>query len=416
MSRYYWLLLSILVLVPNGGVFSLGCKEARGQEDPLNYEQVRVAVTGFNVNRPDPYPGMGDFGWAGNIQRLPTGDLMLVHQWGYWHSSFAEPRMIESSLAKQYRKEGWPLDFKAPTGGRSMATLSSDNGKTWTKPRTLVDLPMDDSPNGLLRCQDGTLLCFMNVQASWYGYRKAPPELAHVLNGLNTQQCVIRSVDNGKTWTEPYYFHSPGKFYDRSHAQAIQLPEGAILWPTYSNDFGKLFGVIRRSDDSGKTWRIISTIHRRDKHVDEPAIAHFSDGQLIVVCRPDGGTFRSDDEGYNWSPVGQVVVDKGKFKAPWMTVLSDDTVVCVATLGHLRAWLSTDRGSSWTEPISLDPSCYGYPGGFKLEDESIITSYVERGAGKSRIFAIRFKVNDARDGIELLPLGEYTFDPDIDKE
>ena len=69
-------------------------------------------------------------------------------------------------------------------------------------------------------------------------------------------------------------------------------------------------------------------------------------------------------------------------------------------------FFSTDRGYSWTDPIPLDTSCYGYPGGYKLEDESIIISYVERSAGKSRIFVIRFKVNAARDGIELLPLGE----------
>jgi len=410
----FWLSVFVWV-VSTAGVFVLCSNEAHAEENPLTYERARVAVTGHNVNRPDPYPGMGDFGWAGNIQRLPTGDLMLVHQWGYWHSSFAEPRMIEPSLAEQWRGEGWPLDFEAPTGGRSMATFSSDNGKTWTKPRTILDLPMDDSPNALLRCQDSTLLCFLNVQASWYGYSKAPPELAHVLSGLNTQQCVIRSEDNGMTWSEPYYFHSPGKFYERSHAQAIQLPDGAILWATYSSDRGKLFGVIRRSDDSGKTWQIISTLHRGDKGVDEAAIARFSDGQLIFVCRPDGGVFHSDDEGYNWSQVGQVV-KSGRFKAPWMSVLGDDTVVCVATLGNLHVWLSRDRGRTWTQPIPLDPSCYGYPGGFTLEDESIITSYVERGAGKSTIFVIRFKVNDARDGIELLPLGEYTFDPDMDKE
>ena len=117
---------------------------------PLTYLQARVPVTGYDVNRPDPYPGMGDFGWTGNLQRLPSGDLILVHQWGYWHSSFAEPRMIEPEWDKRWRSQGWPLDFKAPTGGRCMATFSSDNGRTWSQPKTMVDLRMDDSPQGVV--------------------------------------------------------------------------------------------------------------------------------------------------------------------------------------------------------------------------------------------------------------------------
>ena len=73
----------------------------------------------------------------------------------------------------------------APTGGRSMATYSSDDGRTWSKPTTLVDHPQDDNPYGLLRTRDGSLTCFLSVQAPWYGYTSAPAEMKHLRDGLN---------------------------------------------------------------------------------------------------------------------------------------------------------------------------------------------------------------------------------------
>ena len=61
----------------------------------------RVCVTGADHNRPPAFPGVGDFiGWPGGIERMPNGDLLLVHSAGYWHSSFAEPRQIEPALRK----------------------------------------------------------------------------------------------------------------------------------------------------------------------------------------------------------------------------------------------------------------------------------------------------------------------------
>jgi len=370
---------------------------------PLTIETARVAVTGYDVNRPDPFPGRGKFSWAGNIQRLANGELMLVHTAGYYHVSFAEPRLIAPETRKRWLAQGWPLDFPAPTGGRSMATRSGDNGKTWSKPQTIVDLPLDDGAYGLLRCKDGTLLCFINVQGSWYGFTEAPPQFKKDIDGLNTQQCVVRSTDDGKTWGKPIWLKSPGKFYERSHAQPIQLPDGGVLWPTYYKASAAALevGAIHRSDDSGMTWRTVSTIRRKDKPVDEPAIARLNDGKLIMVCRPDGGLFRSEDDGATWTEAGHLPV-RGRFKAPRLFVLRDDTVVCIGTCGNLRVFLGKDGGRSWTGAIPLDTSCYGYPGGMKLRDDSILVSYCSSGGAPNRIYVVRFRANAKRDGIELL--------------
>ena len=381
---------------------------------PLTAEEARVCATGWDLNRPDPFPGLGDFiGWAGALERMPNGNLLLAHSAGYWHASFASPRLFEQETRQRYAAEGWPVDFVAPTGGRSMAVHSTDDGRTWSKPVGLTNIPLDDGPVTLFVCQDNTVLCFINVQASWYGFPEAPPAFHKDLNGLNTQQCVIRSTDSGATWSEPIWLDSPGSFYERSHGQAVQLPNGGILWPTYcsSQNENHLFGAIRRSDDAGKTWRTVSTIRREDKDVDEPAIARFDDGRLVMVSRPDGGIFFSEDDGVNWHESGQIVVGNADLrsaplKAPRLFVLEDSTLVCVATYqGGLYVFLSRDGGMSWTPELPLDVSCYGYPGGLQMEDGSLLISYCESGKAPNRVYVIRFRVNSTRDGIELLDIG-----------
>lgn len=387
--------------------FAIALPTIVSAEEPLTYRTARVCVTGYDTNRPATFPGIGDFiGWTGGAVRAANGDLLVCHSAGYWHVSFAQPRKIADATRKRWAESGWPLDFPAPTGGRSMLVRSTDNGRTWSKPDTILDHRLDDGPVSMFLCSDGTLLCFVNVQASWYGFREAPMEYKNDLGGLNTKQCVLRSQDHGRNWSEPIWIDGPGTFYERSHAQPVELPDGGILWPTYCSDQGReqLYGVIHRSDDFGKTWRPISQIHREGKNVDEPAIARMRSGKILLVSRPDGGIFLSDDEAKSWTPAGHVV-KSGRFKAPRLFVLQDDTLVCAATWqGQLFVVLSSDEGASWTKPISLDPTCYGYPGGFIDDDGSIVLSYSQSGKAPNRVFVIRFAVNADRKGIQLYPL------------
>ncbi|MBC8356355.1 MAG: exo-alpha-sialidase [Planctomycetes bacterium] len=388
---------------------------AKEEAKPQTIEQTRITVTGHEFNRPDPFPGQGNFSWPGNMVRLPDGELLLVHSAGYYHVSFAQPRLIEPALRKRWLTDGWPLDFAAPTGGRSMLVRSRDGGRTWSKPRTLIDLPLDDAPYGLLRCDDGTLLCFINVQASWYGYAEAPPAFHKDIDGLNTQQCVVRSIDDGRSWSNPIWLDSPGNFYERSHAQPLLLPSGRILWPTYYSKKAdsRLYGALHASDDEGRTWSVASRITRSGEtadtagedsgNIDEPAVTQLPDGRLFLITRPDGGYFFSEDEGANWTFGGRLVTT-GKFKAPRLFVLADGTVVCICTYRNLQVFLGRDGGKSWTGPIDLDPTSYGYPGGLQLEDDSMLISYCSSGRAPNRVHLLRFRVDASRTRIELLPV------------
>ena len=378
-------------------------------DEPLSIQQARVCITGADHNRPDSYVGIGDFiGWPGGIDRMPNGDLLLTHSAGYWHSSFAQPRQIEPNRRKNWLAEGWPLDFVAPTGGRTMACRSTDGGKTWSKPVTILDHRLDDGAHAVLTLRNSTIVCFIGVQASWYGYTQAPKGFEKDIDGLNTKQFFIRSIDNGKTWSKPIGLKSPGNFYERGHGgRPVELSDGSVLWATYYQVRGAKFlrGAIRRSTDDGKTWPVVSQIIRPDNAIDEPAIAELKDGRIVLATRPDGGIFHSSDKGLTWKDSGSRIVSHGKFKAPQLVVLGDGTLVAIATWSNLRVWISRDGGMTWTKDIPLDTSSYGYPGSYILEkDESILVPYCASGRAPNRVYLVRIRVNKARDGIELLPL------------
>ncbi len=150
---------------------------------------------------------------------------------------------------------------------------------------------------------------------------------------------------------------------------------------------------------------MIATITRANNSIDEPAIAELQDGRLILVTRPDGAVFYSEDQGITWTDSGTRLVESGKFKAPQLIVLEDGTVVAIATWSNLRAWISTDHGATWSKDIPLDTSSYGYPGSFLIDnDESILLPYCASGRAPNRVYLIRFHVNNSRTGVEFLRL------------
>jgi hypothetical protein len=196
-----------------------------------------------------------------------------------------------------------------------------------------------------------------------------------------------------------------------------------------------LDGTIHRSDDDGKTWRMVSIIRRRkpvgdrfdakdlvvsgdvdrflklgnpndDKWIDtdEGDLGRLSSGRLVLVVRPDGGTLVSDDQAGTWKQVGRVGPDY--VYAPHVVVLSDDTLVLTAGgSGGQCVFLSTDGGKSWSKPIRIDPSVYGYGKLTLLEDETIFLAYVQRHSAPQRCMLVRFQVNKSRNGVELLAIG-----------
>jgi len=126
MSNICFIVVSVSVLLAQASE-----ADEAGRVTGIPLDEARICVTGYDHNRPDPFPGLGDFiGWVGGVERLANGELLLVHSAGYWHVSFATPVVLSDDLIEQYQKSGLDLTHEAPTGGRIMACRSADNGQT----------------------------------------------------------------------------------------------------------------------------------------------------------------------------------------------------------------------------------------------------------------------------------------------
>lgn len=375
-----------------------------------NFKACRKMVTGPNVNEHPRYPGCTGFvGWE-SVTRLANGEMLCSFSAGYWHVSFPTPIDIKPDVLKSYQRAGFPVEVDAPTGGRALICRSGDNGKTWSRPTTLVDTPGDDRHPVIVELADGSLLCAFFVIDNWYGYEKPPPG-----RHKNSRVAAIRSADGGKTWSEPVYMPSPFEYYDRMCGKPVVLPSGRIVLPTYGKeawtDSPEQLGVYA-SDDLGKSWRFLSRLKSNDGALDEPAVTRARDGKLVMISRPAGRIAFSSDEGESWGKPREFGV---KMVAPCLLTLKDGTIVCIfgwGPTGGIQMMWSDDNGHTWTTPAAdrgfkIDDSVYVYAIGCEMLDGSItIVYYDPRGnQTKSAIWSLRVRIRKDRQGIDILPAG-----------
>src|SRR3954466_7853503 len=134
-------------------------KVVQNDESAAKAEDCRGIIVGPGVNQPDAFPGYRGFvGWESPI-RLSTGEWLVGFNAGYWHASPPTPLNYSPKTLTEYVAMGLPADIVAPTGGRAMIVRSNDQGRTWSKPQTLIDTPDDDRHPTFVELQDGSILC-----------------------------------------------------------------------------------------------------------------------------------------------------------------------------------------------------------------------------------------------------------------
>ena len=295
---------------------------------------------------------------------------------------------------------------------------SNDEGRTWTYPTVVLDLPIDVRDAGLVETAQGTLLA-TTFTSTGYENRLAAAEqresddpLAWSKERLDRWQAahrritaaerelvlghwMVRSTDGGVTWSAAYRCA-----VDSPHGP-ILLSNGRLLYPGKIL-FGRSEAAVGRigiceSTDDGRTWHWLAEIPSRPgdtfQQYHELHAAETADGRIIVHIRNhnqanEKETLQSEssDGGKIWSVPRPI----GVWGFPSHLLRLRDGRLLMS-YGHRRkplsvqARVSDDHGRTWSEAILLYDEAtstdLGYPATVQLNDGSLLTVWYELMGG-----------------------------------
>ena len=205
-----------------------------------------------------------------------------------------------------------------PTGDDGYARISGmtsgDGGRTWSKPRVVVDdqdaLVNCISP-GITRMKDGRLLLAYSWRSGGNG----------ATNYGNCAKMIRLSADEGVTWSERTRITPDNSEYHTGcHDRAYTLADGRVLVQCHTilppgvaqpgdgyrrTCMGTYYAY---SDDLGKTWKrtevMLDPLAGKGGRFEEASMAQRADGSLVQFIRNwHGQSFVSEsaDRGSNWS-------------------------------------------------------------------------------------------------------------------
>jgi hypothetical protein len=341
--------------------------------------KAKVANTRVISLRPNHYHG-----WP-TLARRKNGELLLVCSGG---------------------RESHVCPF-----GQVELMRSSDDGKTWSFPRVLLDSPIDDRDAGVLETAKGTLLATtftsnayderiikvgapkkwsVEKRTRWLAAHNRVPA-ADRKKELGTW--MIRSTDGGVTWSPRY-----DSLVNSPHGP-VNLKDGRILYAGKNLWREKTWIGICESKDDGQSWKRLAQIPTRKgddpKNYHELHAVEATNGDLIVHIRNHNPkhnreTLQSEsrDGGKTWSEPHNI----GVWGLPSHLLRLKDGRLLMS-YGHRRkplgnqARVSTDHGRTWSESLMISADAangdLGYPSTVELADGSLVTVWYERMAAST---------------------------------
>ncbi len=209
-------------------------------------------------------------------------------------------------------------DLISACGDGKSLTRSTDGGKTWTQSPMFeyTGKSKEYKYSGervLFRTQSGALVfSFMNINEKVWLWRA---ELGDALPGTRLPHYVTRSVDDGRTWSEPVKLHDEWTGEIRN---MIQLRSGRLVVSSMKllHNPGRHAVLTYWSDDDGVTWKGSNVIDLggQGHHggVTEATIEELKDGSVLMLLRTNWGQFWraiSRDGGAHWREMGPSGID-----------------------------------------------------------------------------------------------------------
>jgi hypothetical protein len=304
-----------------------------------------------------------------NLLRLANGDLLVHFRLGLTHAG-------ERGVIQQVR--------------------STDTGKTWRAEEVVAEDPVLDfrtTSSGIQLPSGAILLPFYPYDAEGKGRHGHPgPRL-------------IVSGDNGRTWSKPILLPNPFRTFPNGYhfcytcGKIIRLADGTLLLGIHGRNDGDqaCTGVVRSVDD-GQTWTDFTPVAADGvRGYWEPSFAILKNGHILALSRTEPEPFMyqciSRDNGRSWSKPVKTTIQGD---VPELIVLRSGNILCSYRSQEpgtqdTRMCISRDQGQTWTDEVVIDPNGgdHGYTSSVQLGDGSV---YTVNYCGKDRLTQIRSNI------------------------
>ncbi|WP_439183316.1 sialidase family protein [Carboxylicivirga taeanensis] len=284
---------------------------------------------------------------------------------------------------------------------------SADNGQTWSDIETVVDFPLGQSasdPSMILDEVTGEIFLFYNFM-----------DLDKAKDVYYFH--VVKSSDNGKTWSEPEDITSQialdgweQDFKFITSGRGIQTADGTLLHTIVNIQKG---GHVFGSKDHGKSWFVIDNAI---EPFDESKIVQLADGRWMINSRVQKLGHRyvhvSDDEGQSWESYPDTTLIDPACNASIIRYTSiskgDDKnrlLFCNANSKegrvNLTVKVSYDEGKTWTNGKTIYPGGSAYSSLTVLKNGDIGVFYEKDDYTENRFVSFSLEwLTDGEDSLD----------------
>lgn len=328
------------------------------------------------------------------------------------------------------RREGRDLQEDIDIG----LSRSTDGGQTWEPVRVIMDmgeyggLPQElngcSDPGIIVDRQTGEIFCFavwMHGKAGKHQWRDDGSEPGFEI-GKAAQLLVVRSIDDGKTWSKPENLTRSLKKAEwwllaPAPQSGFQMPDGTLVMPVQGRtgrDDLATFATIMTSRDHGRTWSVGNPGYSGGN---ECQAALLDDGSIMLNVRNDLERFRAvvvtNDLGKIWKPhpTSRKTLIEPNCNASLIRVeLSVDGKSQSALLfsnphtqklrSHQTIQVSPDQGMTWPERLHVlldEGRGAGYSSLARIDDYHVGIVYE---GSRAHVTFQKFRIAELLDGAD----------------
>lgn len=301
---------------------------------------------------------------------------------------------------------------------------STDGGRTWEKMRVAIDMGeaggLPKGQNGVgdpcILVDDGTGDLF--IAGLWAHGRGGGTAIFTSRTGMDpidvSQMVLVRSTDDGKTWSAPENItpqvKEPGESCCfQGPGAGITMKDGTLVIPCqwWSADKVPSAGIIY-SRDHGKTWK---RSRQGVLHTCEAQVAETTEGTLMLNMRnygtPDHArkVFTTGDMGDSWQPhPSNGTLQEPVCQASLLKIPAGDNILGVdllffsnpasdpGTRNRITLRASTDLGLGWPFALMLDEEHgWGYSCIAPVDKETVGILYE---SGSAQLVFQKIKIKD----------------------